>query len=1004
MNIQITTNVRHWLLLMVCLFSSLPSWADDYTKDGIIYSIDETAGTASVKGVESKSITTANIESSVKGCKVTRIEDSAFGYCSSMTSINIPNTITYIGWHSFDRCSSLESLYIPTSVTTISGDAFLGCHSIKSFSVSASNPNYSSQDMLLMNKSKTHLIFALGNLASYSIPNTVTIVEDNAFLSHQGLVFVDIPQTVTSIGNGAFAYCSSLVHIDLPNAITRISKDMFNGCSSLTSISIPRSVTSIENYAFTNCSSLKTIEFNSDTPPSIGYAFAGTDLDTIIVPNNTADAYKNAYSWSSDVNFVTETTPYNIIKDGIVYSLDDVTNTAYVIRPENKDIVSAVISDNVNGHKVISINDNAFKSCSSLVSVTLPNSITNIGQNAFYQCSSLASITIPSSVTQIGSLAFYNCRSLTSVAIPSSITSINWGLFWNCLSLTSVTIPNSVTSIGYAAFESCTSLPSIEIPNSVTNIGEYAFENCHSLTSVAIPSSVTNIGECTFRTCKSLKTIRFEGIEPPVIGSEVFDYTAVQNVIVPSEAILAYKKAYNFGSDVNITDEISYDLALYNKVLALATTDYSSQILSYTANDGLITDASQLATNAQEPTEGSLAALIDNDTDTFFHSTWSQASPTDDYHYLQVDLKDAYKQIALKYTKRQGSSYLGGGNGNPTTLHVYVTNTPNDENSWTDLGTKACTYEYDNSQTGMLPIDFGGKAYRHIRLVVEATILNSKENGNLFFYWSELHAYTRACKTDLLDDATCTTLKSALAEAAKALDEGIKANDVFDVLQIAYDNAQDALKTSYIVDLDFAKSSYITAYSDKALIVPTGVKAGIVVDNGRGGIRTDYRYEAGDAIPANTGVLLSSGKGNSFYLTATETTETAPEDNLLHGTLNDETTNVEGANKYYKLSYDKATGTKIGFYWGTKNGGAFVNKAGKAFLALPSTMNAAQLAGFSLFDLNNNQAITGISSTEATNNADELKVYDLNGRRINVSTVDELPQGIYIINGKKIIK
>ncbi|MGN0624339.1 MAG: leucine-rich repeat domain-containing protein, partial [Oscillospiraceae bacterium] len=107
--------------------------------------------------------------------------------------------------------------------------------------------------------------------------------------------------------------------------------------------------------------------------------------------------------------------------------------------------------------------------------LTIPGTIdgkkvTSIGGYAFEDCTSLTSITIPNSVTSIGSNAFNYCTSLTSITIPNSVTSIGGGAFNTCTSLTSITIPNSVTSIGYSAFENCTSLTSITIPNSVTSI------------------------------------------------------------------------------------------------------------------------------------------------------------------------------------------------------------------------------------------------------------------------------------------------------------------------------------------------------------------------------------------------------------------------------------------------------------------------------------------------------------------------------------------------------
>jgi len=116
--------------------------------------------------------------------------------------------------------------------------------------------------------------------------------------------------------------------------------------------------------------------------------------------------------------------------------------------------------------------------------VIIPDSVISIGENAFSWCESLISVKIPDSVTSIGENAFSWCSSLTSVTIGNSVTSIgDWAFNW-CSSLTSVTIGNSVTSIGTHAFSRCASLTSVTIPDSVTSIGDYAFEECERLTSV----------------------------------------------------------------------------------------------------------------------------------------------------------------------------------------------------------------------------------------------------------------------------------------------------------------------------------------------------------------------------------------------------------------------------------------------------------------------------------------------------------------------------------------
>ena len=226
-------------------------------------------------------------------------------------------------------------------------------------------------------------------------------------------------------------------------------------------------------------------------------------------------------------------------------------------------IIPASVEYNSVTYSVTSIGDQAFRSCTGLTSVTIPNSVTSIGNDAFSGCSGLTSVTIPNSVTSIGNWAFGGCRGLTSVTIPNSVTVIGLQAFHQCSGLTSVTIgnsvtsigdlafqdcsgltslyveagntvydsrnncnaiietstntlifgcqnttiPNTVTSIGRGAFYGCSSLTSVTIPNSVTSIGDQAFWDCWGLTSVTIPNSVTNIGDDAFRECSGLTSV-----------------------------------------------------------------------------------------------------------------------------------------------------------------------------------------------------------------------------------------------------------------------------------------------------------------------------------------------------------------------------------------------------------------------------------------------------------------------------------------------------------------
>ena len=174
-------------------------------------------------------------------------------------------------------------------------------------------------------------------------------------------------------------------------------------------------------------------------------------------------------------------------------------------------LVSNTYSD---GKGVLTFDDDitliggVFWDCTTLATITIPESVTEIGEGAFAGCSSLTSITIPDSVTSIGDGAFFGCRSLTSVTIGDSVTEIGNNAFRGCSSLTSVTIGDSVTEIGGVAFCGCSSLRCITIPDSVTTIGNYAFSGCSSLTSVTIPDSVTEIGDYAFENCDNIASVK----------------------------------------------------------------------------------------------------------------------------------------------------------------------------------------------------------------------------------------------------------------------------------------------------------------------------------------------------------------------------------------------------------------------------------------------------------------------------------------------------------------
>jgi len=249
---------------------------------------------------------------------------------------------------------------------------------------------------------------------------------------------------------------------------------------------------------------------------------------------------------STTVNVFAEDVEIN----GLWYELTSKTKEAKVIQYKNNTKYSGdiAIPETVEyagaSYSVISIGDNAFLSCNSMTSISIPNSVKAIGSYAFYMCRSLTSIAIPNSVTSISDNVFYYCTNLNSVEIPNSVTNIGAQAFANCRSLASVLIPSSVTNIMFSAFSGCTSLKSVTIPNSVTKIGNYAFQDCSSLTTFTIPNSITCIESCTFQRCSSLTSITIPNSVTSIRYEAFSGCSSMTTITIGNGVETIYSKAF----------------------------------------------------------------------------------------------------------------------------------------------------------------------------------------------------------------------------------------------------------------------------------------------------------------------------------------------------------------------------------------------------------------------------------------------------------------------------
>lgn len=262
-----------------------------------------------------------------------------------------------------------------------------------------------------------------------------------------------------------------------------------------------------------------------------------------------------------------------------------VTSIGYEAFRDCTGLISVTIPEGVT-----SIGSYAFDCCTGLTSVTIPDSVTSIGDSAFGGCNGLTGVyitdiaawcaidfdsfpanplyyannlylngalvtdlVIPKGVTSIGNYAFWGCTGLTGVTIPDSVTSIGDRAFWSCTGLTAVTIPKGVTSIEYAAFYGCTGLNGVTIPDSVTSIGNSAFEGCNKLVYADIGSGVSLIPEKMFYNCKNLRCV---GLSAGVkyVRNDAFNYCENLETVFYADSASRWNEILFYNRNENLTN------------------------------------------------------------------------------------------------------------------------------------------------------------------------------------------------------------------------------------------------------------------------------------------------------------------------------------------------------------------------------------------------------------------------------------------------------------------
>jgi hypothetical protein len=387
----------------------------------------------------------------------------AFYGCANMTGITLPNSLTNIGVNAFANCTSLTSVTIPSGVKTIGDSPFLYCSGLTAINVASSNTAYSSADGILFDKPQATLIEAPESFSgSYTVPNTVTGIGDNAFYGCSNLTGITLSTNVASIQSSAFANCGGLTAFNFPGAVTNIGASAFFGCSNLAVITV-----ATNNPAF---ASQGGVLFDHSRVTLLLYPPA-TNATSYTIPNTVTDVAQNAFGYC-----------------------DNLTN---VLIPGS----------------VLNIGDGAFEYCLNLEAVNVPNSVTNLGNMVFYNCTGLRNAIVGNGVTSLGLSVFMYCTSVTNISLANTVTNIGTEAFYQCSSLTSFTLPADTVYVGFEAFAACFNLGSLTLSSNLGTIGDDAFEFC-GFGNLTIPDSVTNIGGSVFQSCQNLTDIEVAANNP----------------------------------------------------------------------------------------------------------------------------------------------------------------------------------------------------------------------------------------------------------------------------------------------------------------------------------------------------------------------------------------------------------------------------------------------------------------------------------------------------------
>ena len=375
-----------------------------------------------------------------------------------------------------------------------------------------------------------------------TIPDTVTVIESNAFTDCRKLKKVNFGSGLTEIGGGAFASCTQLTNIDIPDTVTAMGDYVFKGCESLISAKLPDTRKNINNATFQNCSSLQRVKFTDSVTAIREFAFANCS------------------------------------------SLTEVPVSA------NLSIIERY----------------AFYNCDALTDITIPSTVKTMGNNAFRDCEVLKNVRISDySVTVIPDDAFADNPSLQSIVLPKGLQKISSAAFNNCTSLTEVFIPESVTSIADNAFSYPAKMTVYGRRGSYAEEycqqkGIRFVDNCVLVEGIILEESVCDDEDCIVMETGEMKELAFEIF--PEDANEVIYLKSDNNCVSISGMHITSLKAGDAAITAYTDGGTDYTFTIHNRSVTGITLPTLPEQLTVTLGSELDTTGLAVQVNYNDST------------------------------------------------------------------------------------------------------------------------------------------------------------------------------------------------------------------------------------------------------------------------------------------------------------------------------------------------------------------------------------------------------------------